>query len=183
MKKENKIIDSLRELEEKSSLFIKNNFENCEKNGRENILGIASGLLSLFNTFFVAILIIKIPFFGKYSIGFFKGISKFSSYSKELKNISVILTFIGLLLVFCGIGLIYSSIVKNKKFLKYIVYSKIIILLIFYIYIFVKIPNEIDAFIKISFAKIFVYIISIFLGYISSVLITGNDIEKRSENG
>ncbi|MCI5724571.1 MULTISPECIES: hypothetical protein [Fusobacterium] len=171
--------EDLKDFDEKINNLTVSDTKKVMPNGKENIYGILAGIISLFNTIFVAVVVIKIPFFGKYDIGFFKGISEFTSYAKEIKNISIILTSIGILLIIAAVGLIYSSIIKNKYFIKYIIFSKVGILLAFYIYLLLKIPDEVSAYVSISFVKIFLYMVSIILAYISSVSIIADDVEKN----
>ena len=52
-----------------------NDFVNNVPEGKENLFGMGGGILSILNTLFLGVITIKVPFFGNYSIGFFKGIS------------------------------------------------------------------------------------------------------------
>ena len=65
-----------------------NDFVNNVPEGKENLFGIVGGVLSILNTLFLAVVTIKLPFFGNYSIGFFKGLSEVSDFSKELAVVS-----------------------------------------------------------------------------------------------
>lgn len=169
--------DNAKELGGKVNNFIKSDVKGKVPTGKENILGITAGVISIINTLLFSLINIKIPFFGSYSIGFFRGISQFSSYAKELKTASIILTFTGILLIVMAAGLIYSSIIKNKTYIKYITFSKLGLLVILYIYIFIKIPNEINSYVSVSFLKILLYAVSLVLAYFASVLI--QETEKQ----
>lgn len=162
--------DGVKEVGNKIDKIIKEDVKNAIPSGKENLLLILAGAISLINTLFFGVISIRLPFFGKASIGFFKGISEFSSFAKELKTASMALMFSGILLLIMAAGMIYSGIAKKKDYVRYIIFSKIVFLLIFYVYIFIKIPSEAKAYVSISFFKIFLYIISIVLAYVASVL-------------
>ena len=70
-----------------------NDFVNNVPEGKENLFGMGGGILSILNTLFLGVITIKVPFFGNYSIGFFKGISELADFSKEAKNARFILMF------------------------------------------------------------------------------------------
>lgn len=161
-----------KEIGNKIDKLIKEDVKNVVPSGKENLLLIVAGVISIINTLFFGILSISLPFFGKISIGFFKGVSEFSSYAKELKTASIALMFSGILLLVMAVAMIYFGLVKKMDYIKYIIFSKIGFLLIFYIYLFIKIPSEAKAYISISFFKIFLYLISIALAYAGSVLLT-----------
>ncbi|WP_022819325.1 hypothetical protein [Fusobacterium russii] len=161
-----------KEIGNKIDKLIKEDVKNVVPSGKENLLLIVAGVISIINTLFFGILSISLPFFGKISIGFFKGVSEFSSYAKELKTASIALMFSGILLLVMAVAMIYFGLVKKMDYIKYIIFSKIGFLLIFYIYLFIKIPSEAKAYISISFFKIFLYLISITLAYAGSVLLT-----------
>lgn len=169
--------DGAKEIGNKIDKIIKDDVKNYIPTGNENLLLIVAGLVSIINTLFFKVLSINLPFFDKISIGFFKGISEFSSYAKELKTASIALMFSGILLLIMAVAMIYFGIVKKMDYIKYIIFSKIGFLLIFYIYLLIKIPGEAKSYISISFFKIFLYLISIALAYTGSVLLT-NDNEK-----
>ena len=59
-----------------------NDFVNNVPEGKENLFGMGGGILSILNTLFLGVITIKVPFFGNYSIGFFKGISEVADFSK-----------------------------------------------------------------------------------------------------
>lgn len=171
--------DGAKEIGNKIDKIIKEDVKNTIPAGKENLLLIIAGFVSIINTLFFGVLSINLPFFGKISIGFFKGISEFANYAKELKTASIALMFSGILLLIIGIATIYFGIVKKIDYIKYLIFSKIGFLLIFYIYLFIKIPSEAKAYISISFFKIFLYLISIALAYVASVLLT-KDNEKEN---
>ena len=135
------------------------------------------GVLSILNTLFLAVVTIKLPFFGNYSIGFFKGISELADFSKEAKNARFILMFSGILFLALAGLLIYSSFSKNKNLLKYSIFGNIAFLVIFYIVLYVKLPGgEASKYISVSYFKILIYIISLGLAYL-----TYRALEKKDE--
>lgn len=170
--------EGAKEIGNKIDKLIKEDVKNVIPSGKENLLLIVAGAISLINTIFFEILSIKIPFFGDYSISFFKGISQFSSYAKNLKTTSVTLMFSGIVLLLIAVGMIYLGIVKKRDYIKYLVFSKIGFLIIFYIYLFIKIPSDVKNYISISFLKIFLYIISIVLAYIASILLVKDELSE-----
>ena len=154
-----------------------NDFVNNVPEGKENLFGIVGGVLSILNTLFLAVVTIKLPFFGNYSIGFFKGISELADFSKEAKNARFILMFSGILFLALAGLLIYSSFSKNKNLLKYSIFGNIAFLVIFYIVLYVKLPGgEANKYISVSYFKILLYIISIGLAYL-----TFNAFNKKEE--
>ena len=145
-----------------------NDFVNNVPEGKENLFGIVGGVLSILNTLFLAVVTIKLPFFGNYSIGFFKGISELADFSKEAKNARFILMFSGILFLALAGLLIYSSFSKNKNLLKYSIFGNIAFLIIFYIVLYVKLPSgEASKYISVSYFKILIYIISLGLAYLT----------------
>jgi len=145
-----------------------NNFVNNVPEGKENLFGMGGGVLSILNTLLFAVVTIKVPFFGNYSIGFFKGLSGITDFSKEAKNAQFILIFSGILFLALAGLLIYSSFSKNKNLLKYSIFGNIALLVIFYIVLYVKLPGgEASKYISVSYFKILLYIISIGLAYLT----------------
>ena len=136
--------------------------------GSENLFGIIGGVIAIINTFLLAVFSVKIPIFGSYSIGFFKGLGILADFSKEAKNAQAILLFSGILFIaFAGL-LIYSSIIKNKNILLYSIIGNVIFLVIFYIILFVKLPGgEAGKYISVSFFKILLYLISLALAFVT----------------
>ena len=154
-----------------------NDFVNNVPEGKENLFGMGGGILSILNTLFLGVITIKVPFFGNYSIGFFKGISELADFSKEAKNARFILMFSGILFLALAGLLIYSSFSKNKNLLKYSIFGNIAFLVIFYIVLYVKLPGgEVSKYISVSYFKILLYIISIGLAYL-----TFNAFNKKEE--
>ena len=136
--------------------------------GSENLFGIIGGVIAIINTFLLAVFSVKIPIFGSYSIGFFKGLGILADFSKEVKNIQAILLFSGILFIaFAGL-LIYSSVIKNKNILLYSIIGNAIFLVIFYIILFIKLPGgEAGKYISVSFFKILLYLISLALAFVT----------------
>ena len=169
-----------------------NELTNNIPKGSENIFGIIGGVIAIINTFLVAVFSVKIPIFGSYSIGFFKGLGILADFSKEVKNIQAILLFSGILFIaFAGL-LIYSSIIKNKNILLYSIIGNVIFLIIFYIILFVKLPGgEASEYISVSFFKILFYLISLALAFVTYFAlnkseqsqISLNDGDDRNEEG
>ena len=154
-----------------------NDFVNNVPEGKENLFAIGGGILSILNTLLLAVVTIKLPFFGNYSIGFFKGLSGIADYIKEAKNSQFILIFSGILFLAMAGFLIYSAFIKNKNFLKYSIFGNIALLIIFYIVLYVKLPSgELNKYISVSYFKILLYIISIGLAYLSY-----NALNKKEE--
>ena len=146
--------------------------------GYENLFGIIGGVISIINTFLFAIFSVKVPFFGDYSIGFFKGLGVLADFSKEAKNAQTILLFSGILFVALAGLLIYSSIIKNKNILLYSIIGNAIFLVIFYVILFIKLPGgEVGKYISVSFFKILLYLISFALAFVSYFLL--NKIEEN----
>ena len=142
-----------------------NDFVNNVPEGKESLFGMGG------------VITIKVPFFGNYSIGFFKGISELADFSKEAKNARFILMFSGILFLALAGLLIYSSFSKNKNLLKYSIFGNIAFLVIFYIVLYVKLPGgEASKYISVSYFKILLYIISIGLAYL-----TFNAFNKKEE--
>ena len=145
-----------------------NNFVNNVPEGKENLFGMGGGVLSILNTLLFAVVTIKVPFFGNYPIGFFKGLSGITDFSKEAKNAQFILIFSGILFLALSGLLIYSSFSKNKNLLKYSIFGNIAFLIVFYIVLYVKLPGgEASKYISVSYFKILLYIISIGLAYLT----------------
>ena len=145
-----------------------NNFVNNVPEGKENLFGMGGGVLSILNTLLFAVVTIKVPFFGNYPIGFFKGLSGITDFSKEAKNARFILMFSGILFLALAGLLIYSSFSKNKNLLKYSIFGNIAFLIVFYIVLYVKLPGgEASKYISVSYFKILLYIISIGLAYLT----------------
>ena len=154
-----------------------NDFVNNVPEGKENLFGMGGGVLSILNTLLFGIVSIKVPFLGNYSIGFFKGLGEFASFSKDIKNVRFILMFSGILFLALAGLLIYSSFSKNKNLLKYSIFGNIAFLVIFYIVLYVKLPGgEASKYISVSYFKILLYIISIGLAYL-----TFNAFNKKEE--
>ena len=156
-----------------------NNFVNNVPEGKENLFGMGGGVLSILNTLLFAVVTIKVPFFGNYSIGFFKGLSGITDFSKEAKNAQFILIFSGILFLALAGLLIYSSFSKNKNLLKYSIFGNIAFLIVFYIVLYVKLPGgEASKYISVSYFKILLYIISIGLAYLTYRAFEKKDNEK-----
>ncbi|MFZ8018104.1 type II toxin-antitoxin system HicB family antitoxin [Fusobacterium watanabei] len=162
-----------------------NDFVNNVPEGKENLFGIVGGVLSILNTLFLAVVTIKLPFFGNYSIGFFKGISGLADFIKEVKNARFILMFSGILFLALAGLLIYSAFIKNKNFLKYSIFGNIALLIIFYIVLYVKLPGgEASKYISVSYFKILIYIISLGLAYLTyRVLNKKEEVIEKNEEG
>ncbi|WDA46672.1 type II toxin-antitoxin system HicB family antitoxin [Fusobacterium nucleatum] len=162
-----------------------NDFVNNVSEGKENLFGIVGGVLSILNTLFLAVVTIKLPFFGNYSIGFFKGISGLADFIKEAKNTRFILMFSGILFLALAGLLIYSAFIKNKNFLKYSIFGNIALLIIFYIVLYVKLPGgEASKYISVSYFKILIYIISLGLAYLTyRVLNKKEEVIEKNEEG
>ena len=162
-----------------------NDFVNNVPEGKENLFGIVGGVLSILNTLFLAVVTIKLPFFGNYSIGFFKGISGLADFIKEAKNTRFILMFSGILFLAMAGLLIYSAFIKNKNFLKYSIFGNIALLIIFYIVLYVKLPGgEASKYISVSYFKILIYIISLGLAYLTyRVLNKKEEVIEKNEEG
>ena len=180
-----KIVDVSKDLKDKESVKETakemtnkvNDFVNNVPEGKENLFAIGGGILSILNTLLLAVVTIKLPFFGNYSIGFFKGLSGIADYIKEAKNSQFILIFSGILFLAMAGFLIYSAFIKNKNFLKYSIFGNIALLIIFYIVLYVKLPSgELNKYISVSYFKILLYIISIGLAYLSY-----NALNKKEE--
>ena len=160
-----------------------NDFVNNVPEGKENLFGVVGGVLSILNTLFLAVGTIKLPFFGNYSIGFFKGISGLADFIKEAKNARFILMFSGILFLALAGLLIYSAFIKNKNFLKYSIFGNIALLIIFYIVLYVKLPGgEASKYISVSYFKILLYIISLGLAYLTYRALDKKDKEEVEEN-
>ena len=162
-----------------------NDFVNNVPEGKENLFGIVGGVLSILNTLFLAVVTIKLPFFGNYSIGFFKGISGLADFIKEAKNARFILMFSGILFLALAGLLIYSAFIKNKNLLKYSIFGNIALLIIFYIVLYVKLPGgEASKYISVSYFKILIYIISLGLAYLTyRVLNKKEEVIELNEGG
>ena len=162
-----------------------NDFVNNVPEGKENLFGIVGGVLSILNTLFLAVVTIKLPFFGNYSIGFFKGISGLADFIKEAKNARFILMFSGILFLALAGLLIYSAFIKNKNLLKYSIFGNIALLIIFYIVLYVKLPGgEASKYISVSYFKILIYIISLGLAYLTyRVLNKKEEVIEKNEEG
>ena len=159
-----------------------NELTNNIPKGYENLFGIIGGVIGIINTFFVAIFSVIIPIFGNYSIGFFKGLGFLADFSKEAKNAQAILLFSGILFIaFAGL-LIYSSIIKNKNILLYSIIGNAVFLVVFYIILFIKLPGgEVGKYISISFFKIFLYLISLALAFVSYFLLSKIEENEAEE--
>jgi len=159
-----------------------NELTNNIPKGYENLFGIIGGVIGIINTFFVAILSVIIPIFGNYSIGFFKGLGFLADFSKEAKNAQAILLFSGILFIaFAGL-LIYSSIIKNKNILLYSIIGNAVFLVVFYIILFIKLPGgEVGKYISISFFKIFLYLVSLALAFVSYFLLSKIEENEAEE--
>ena len=160
-----------------------NELTNNIPKGSENIFGIIGGVIAIINTFLVAVFSVKVPIFGSYSIGFFKGLGILADFSKEVKNIQAILLFSGILFIaFAGL-LIYSSIIKNKNILLYSIIGNVIFLVIFYIILFVKLPGgEASEYISVSFFKILFYLISLALAFVTYFALNKSEQSQISLN-
>ncbi|ALF24128.1 HicB family protein [Fusobacterium nucleatum subsp. nucleatum ATCC 23726] len=160
-----------------------NDFVNNVPEGKENLFAMGGGVLSILNTLFFAVVTVKLPFFGNYSIGFFKGLSEVSDFSKEAKNSQFILIFSGILFLAMAGFLTYSAFIKNKNFLKYSIFGNIALLVIFYIVLYVKLPGgEASKYISVSYFKILLYIISLGLAYLTYRALDKKDKEEVEEN-
>ncbi|AAL94911.1 HicB family protein [Fusobacterium nucleatum subsp. nucleatum ATCC 25586] len=160
-----------------------NDFVNNVPEGKENLFAMGGGVLSILNTLFFAVVTVKLPFFGNYSIGFFKGLSEVSDFSKEARNSQFILIFSGILFLAMAGFLTYSAFIKNKNFLKYSIFGNIALLVIFYIVLYVKLPGgEASKYISVSYFKILLYIISLGLAYLTYRALDKKDKEEVEEN-
>lgn len=159
-----------------------NELTNNIPKGYENLFGIIGGVIGIINTFLVAIFSVIIPIFGNYSIGFFKGLGFLADFSKEAKNAQAILLFSGILFIaFAGL-LIYSSIIKNKNILLYSIIGNAIFLVVFYIILFIKLPGgEVGKYISVSFFKIFLYLVSLALAFVSYFLLSKIEENEAEE--
>ena len=159
-----------------------NELTNNIPKGYENLFGIIGGVIGIINTFLVAIFSVIIPIFGNYSIGFFKGLGFLADFSKEAKNAQAILLFSGILFIaFAGL-LIYSSIIKNKNILLYSIIGNAVFLVVFYIILFIKLPGgEVGKYISISFFKIFLYLVSLALAFVSYFLLSKIEENEAEE--
>ena len=159
-----------------------NELTNNIPKGYENLFGIIGGAITIINTFFISIFSVIIPIFGNYSIGFFKGLGFLADFSKEAKNAQAILLFSGILFIaFAGL-LIYSSIIKNKNILLYSIIGNAIFLVVFYIILFIKLPGgEVGKYISISFFKIFLYLVSLALAFVSYFLLSKIEENEAEE--
>ena len=151
--------------------------------GSENLFGIIGGVIAIINTFLLAVFSVKVPIFGDYSIGFFKGLGILADFSKEAKNAQAILLFAGILFTALAGLLIYSSIIKNKNILLYSIIGNAVFLVIFYIILFVKLPGgEAGKYISVSFFKILLYLVALVLAFISYFLLNKVEENKTSTN-
>ena len=151
--------------------------------GSENLFGIIGGVIAIINTFLLAVFSVKVPIFGDYSIGFFKGLGILADFSKEAKNAQAILLFAGILFTALAGLLIYSSIIKNKNILLYSIIGNAVFLVIFYIILFVKLPGgEAGKYISVSFFKILLYLVAFVLAFISYFLLNKVEENKTSTN-
>jgi hypothetical protein len=159
-----------------------NELTNNIPKGYENLFGIIGGAITIINTFFISIFSVIIPIFGNYSIGFFKGLGFLADFSKEAKNAQAILLFSGILFIaFAGL-LIYSSIIKNKNILLYSIIGNAVFLVVFYIILFIKLPGgEVGKYISISFFKIFLYLVSLALAFVSYFLLSKIEENEAEE--
>ena len=159
-----------------------NELTNNIPKGYENLFGIIGGVIGIINTFLVAIFSVIIPIFGNYSIGFFKGLGFLADFSKEAKNAQAILLFSGILFIaFAGL-LIYSSIIKNKNILLYSIIGNAVFWVVFYIILFIKLPGgEVGKYISISFFKIFLYLVSLALAFVSYFLLSKIEENEAEE--
>ena len=159
-----------------------NELTNNIPKGYENLFGIIGGAITIINTFFISIFSVIIPIFGNYSIGFFKGLGFLADFSKEAKNAPAILFFSGILFIaFAGL-LIYSSIIKNKNILLYSIIGNAVFLVVFYIILFIKLPGgEVGKYISISFFKIFLYLVSLALAFVSYFLLSKIEENEAEE--
>ena len=159
-----------------------NELTNNIPKGYENLFGIIGGAITIINTFFISIFSVIIPIFGNYSIGFFKGLGVLADFSKEAKNAQAILLFSGILFIaFAGL-LIYSSIIKNKNILLYSIIGNAVFLVVFYIILFIKLPGgEVGKYISVSFFKIFLYLVSLALAFVSYFLLSKIEENEAEE--
>ena len=172
LKDKEAVKETAKEVSNKVSDFVNN-----VPDGKENLFGMGGGILSILNTLFFAVVAIKVPFLGNYSIGFFKGLGGFASFSKDVKNVRFILMFSGILFLALAGLLIYSSFSKNKNLLKYSIFGNIAFLVIFYVVLYIKLPGgDVGKYISVSYFKILLYIISIVLAYL-----TYRALEKKDE--
>ena len=172
LKDKEAVKETAKEVSNKVSDFVNN-----VPDGKENLFGMGGGALSILNTLLFGLVSIKVPFLGNYSIGFFKGLGEFASFSKDIKNVRFILMFSGILFLALAGLLIYSSFSKNKNLLKYSIFGNIAFLVIFYIILYIKLPGgDVGKHISVSYFKILLYIISIVLAYL-----TYRALEKKDE--
>ncbi|MBQ3437795.1 MAG: type II toxin-antitoxin system HicB family antitoxin [Fusobacterium sp.] len=172
--------EGAKEVGEKVDNFINSDIKNKVPEGKENLPAMIAGAISLVSTLLFSIISID-SFLGSYKINFFGGLSKFSSFSKEIKNISTLLTFSGIVFIGLACLFIYAGYSNNKEFLKYTIFSKIGFLIVFYTTVIVKIPKEASKFVSVSFFKILLYLISIALAYASLILMKNKTQEKKKE--
>ena len=174
LKDKEAVKETAKEVSNKVSDFVNN-----VPDGKENLFGMGGGILSILNTLFFAVVAIKVPFLGNYSIGFFKGISELADFSKEAKNARFILMFSGILFLALAGLLIYSSFSKNKNLLKYSIFGNIAFLVIFYVVLYIKLPGgDVGKYISVSYFKILLYIISLMLAYLNYRALEKKDEKK-----
>lgn len=160
-----------KNIEEKLNDVINKDIKEKIPEGKENFLGIIGGAILIISVFISALIKVKIPFFAKINIKYFSGLSDFSMFAEKIKTADLILKGTGIFVILVGIFIIYSSYKKEKDNMLISIYVLSGLLILQYIYIFIKIMGF-DANIRkaISFGifKIILYIISIALVYISA---------------
>lgn len=185
LKDKESIKESAKDLSNKVDDVINNNIKESLPEGKSNILAMAGGVLSIINTLILSVATVKIPFFGKYGIGFFKGLSDFSSFSNRISRISTLLIFSGILFILLAGSMIYSAYKKNKNLLKYSINGHLIFIVIFYIglYItlFTKVPKDVRQVVSVSYFKVLIYLVSVALSYVSYKLMNDNVDGEESE--
>lgn len=146
------------------------------------IFGIVGGVIAVINTLFLSLVKVEIPFFGSYSITFFRGLDFFANFSKDIRTLQVILFFFGVFFITLAGLLIYSSLIKNRSILLYSLITNFIFLLIFYVILSIMLSSgEAKEFISISFIKILLYFVSLVLAFLSYFMMHSNNANKIEE--
>lgn len=158
-----KLADSLKDtqvVKEKVKNVIDGDIKEKFNNTPVRTLGITAGVISILNTLLFSLVVIKVPFFGNYSVNFFKGLGELAQISSDIKKLNILLLLSGFIFLTIGGLIIFSSLQSKKNIFKYSTFSHIAFFILFYIVLFIKIPNDASKFISISVLKIFIYIIS-----------------------
>lgn len=171
LKKENKALKNKENL-----------VNNAIPKGIAGIFGIIGGVVAIINTLFLSLVNVEIPFFGSYSITFFRGLDFFADFSKDIRTLQLILFFFGVFFITLAGLLIYSSLIKNRNILLYTVITNFLFLLIFYVTLFIMLSGgETKEFISISLIKILLYFVSLALAFLSYFMLHSNNVDKVEE--